>query len=137
MNLNFKKGRITLVLGPFDMRCGFRKLALAASALLDIDVMQGRDYVVFVSRDRKLAKIVWCDETGGFVLSRKLNEGRFQRFLRDATSRDTRDFSSRDLSAFLDGDPLVRARRTQRTQSTDLNQESSISETKLSGAENQ
>ena len=67
MNLSFKPGRITLVLGPFDMRCGFRKLALAASALLGIDITKGRDYVVFISKNRKIAKVIWCDNAGAFI----------------------------------------------------------------------
>ena len=109
MNLSFKPGRITLVLGPFDMRCGFRKLALAASALLGIDITKGRDYVVFISKNRKIAKVIWCDNAGAFILNRRLNEGRFQKFVRDAVSTQTRHFTPRDLATFLDGDPLLRS----------------------------
>lgn len=78
MNLEFKGYRLSLIFAPTDMRSGFSKLNAMAKLCANIDVEQRRDCVVFVSRSRYIAKIIWADEKGICMLTRKLHEGSFQ-----------------------------------------------------------
>ena len=46
MKIDFNKGKITLVIVPFDLRYGFYRLAQISAELLHIDINKGQDYVV-------------------------------------------------------------------------------------------
>ena len=47
MHIDFTKVRLTLVIVPTDLRCGFNRLSNIALQYLHIDVARGKDYVVF------------------------------------------------------------------------------------------
>lgn len=76
MNFNFNTGRITLIIAPVDMRAGYERLSLIAASLFGIDVDAGKDFVVFISRPRKIVKRIWTDERGASLLTRRLKEVR-------------------------------------------------------------
>jgi len=65
MIIDFKARRTTLVASPVDGRSGIPTLTTLAESLLGIPITKGEDYVVFVSRSRKVCKIVFWDERGG------------------------------------------------------------------------
>lgn len=112
MNFNFSKGRITIVIAPVDMRCGFTRLSSMAMTQLNIDVSQGRDFVVFVSKRNNVCKMIWADDAGASMLTRWLHRGRFEQFLARADEMATRHFTFKDLESFLDGKPIL-VRRTE------------------------
>ena len=81
MIIDFKARRTTLVASPVDGRSGIPTLTTLAESLLGIPITKGEDCVVFVSRSRKVCKIVFWDERGACMVVRRLNDGRFARFL--------------------------------------------------------
>ena len=107
MNFDFSRGRITLVISPTDMRCGFNRLAGIALSQLNIQISRGRDFVVFVSRDSTLCKMIWADERGSSMLTRRLHARRFERFLARIDEAAIRPFTYDDLCAFLDGERIM------------------------------
>ena len=111
MNFDFRKGRITIVIAPVDMRSGFDRLSSLALNQLSIQVSLGRDFVVFVSRSSKLCKMIWSDESGCCTLTRRLHVGRFERFLAKLDEPATRIFTYEDLCSFLDGERIMVRRR--------------------------
>ena len=110
MNFDFSKGRITLIVAPVDMRYGYRRLSLLARALLDLDVDGGKEFVVFASKSRSVAKMIWADGRGTNILSRRLHQGRFERFLAKINGPATLEASAEELMQFLDGRPLFAVR---------------------------
>lgn len=108
MNFDFQSGRITMVISPVDMRAGYDRLSLLAAALFDIDVDAGKDFVVFISKRKKIVKMIWSDDRGSSMLTRRLHLGRFERFVAQSQQQQ-RQFSYDDLLAFLDGEPVGRS----------------------------
>lgn len=102
MKTDFGSGRITMIIAPVDMRSGYNRLSIIAHALFDINVDEGKDFVVFVSRQRQIVKMIWRDETGSCMLTRKLNIGRFENFL-VKEAQHTMNFTPDDLIRYLDG----------------------------------
>ena len=111
MDLDFSKRQITLVVAPVDMRSGFARLSLMASSLLNIRVAEQKDVVVFISKSRKIVKLIWVDEHGSVLLNRRLNLGRFEKFLLKANTPATKEFTVKDLMQFLDGRPMMVERK--------------------------
>ena len=107
MNFDFRKGTITIVVSPTDLRCGFDRLSSIAITQLGIDVMKRKDLVVFVSRAQRMAKMIWTDAAGVNTLVRRLQAGRFERFLAKVDEPATRRFDYDDLMSFLDGKPIM------------------------------
>lgn len=112
MKFDFAESQITLVVAPVDMRVGFSRLAGMAEAFLGIDVFNGKDVVVFISKKRKIAKIIWADQKGTSVITRRLHVGGFESFLARNTGPASRRFSMEDLMTFLDGEPILVRRST-------------------------
>lgn len=109
MKVDFTKGRLTVVIAPIDLRAGYKRLSLLAQAILGIAVEDGNQYVAFVSRDRNLCKVIWCDESGSCVLTRRLHQGRFERFLVRVNEPDIKKaLKPKDFMDFLDGKPLFK-----------------------------
>lgn len=106
----FENRVVTLVICPFDLRAGFERLSSVARACLDIDVSQGRDCVIFISKDRTLCKMIWADTKGNCTLVRKLQRGRFERFLEKAECPATRPLTPEDFARFINGEPLLMKR---------------------------
>ena len=66
MKIDFTKHKLHLVITPLDMRLGFNRLYEIALVYLHIDVKKGRDLVVFVSKNRKIAKNIGHNHKGGY-----------------------------------------------------------------------
>ena len=105
MRIDFSRGRVTLVLAPVDCRAGFLKLAGIAEAQLGIPVTAGGEYVVFISRKRSVCKIIFSDDRGYTLITRRLHRGRFLDLLTTHTASDIR-LTPDELSRYLDGEDV-------------------------------
>ncbi len=106
MHIDFSKGKITLVVVPCDLRFGFKRLSQVASELLHIDVNQGKDYVVFISKSRNIVKIIHSDSKGNLLITRKLHINRFQQLMEKVDGPATESLTVKELESYLDGEPL-------------------------------
>jgi len=61
---------------PADLRKGYDGLSSLVSSLLDRDPLDG-DMYLFVSRNRKRAKVLYWDGTGFCILAKRLEKGKF------------------------------------------------------------
>lgn len=100
--------RLHLVLCPVDMRRGFHSLNTLADIALGIDVQQGRDCVIFVSKSRGVCKAIWCDDTGSMLLSRTLTHGRFAKILARAQDGSSLRISTDEIRLFFSGQAIQR-----------------------------
>jgi hypothetical protein len=94
--------RITLVLCPTDLRGGYERLSLLASACLNIELTKKEDCIVFISKARTLCKVVYCDDAGTVLISRRLYRGRFQQLMAKVNTRPERVLTILELFEFLD-----------------------------------
>ncbi len=74
--LTFNGGRIFLVAGPTDMRKSFNGLAGIVRERLQADPMS-RDLFLFCNRGRNRMKVMVYDESGVWVLAKRLDRGTF------------------------------------------------------------
>ena len=74
--LTFYGGRIFLVTGPTDMRKSFNSLAGIVRERLQADPMS-RDLFLFCNRARNRMKVLVHDESGVWVLAKRLDRGTF------------------------------------------------------------
>lgn len=74
--LTFGRGRIYLVAGVTDMRKSFNGLAGIVRGRLGSDPMSG-DLFLFCNRNRNRLKALVCDESGMWVLAKRLDRGTF------------------------------------------------------------
>jgi transposase len=74
--LTFGGGRIFLVAGVTDMRKSFNGLAGIVRERLQADPMS-RHLFFFCNRDRNRMKVLIADESGMWVLSKRLDRGTF------------------------------------------------------------
>ena len=81
MKINLANYRLHLVLCPIDMRRGFQSLSALADMALSVNVLEGRDCVIFVSKSRSLCKAIWSDDTGSMLVTRQLKNRRFAKTL--------------------------------------------------------
>jgi hypothetical protein len=100
--------RITLVLCPTDLRGGYERLSLLASACLNIELTKKEDCIVFISKARTLCKVVYCDDAGTVLISRRLYRGRFQQLMAKVNTRPERVLTIFELFEFLDGKRIER-----------------------------
>lgn len=103
MKRDFGTRRITLVLAPVDMRFGYAALSRFAQERLFLDPDSGTDVVVFVGRHRKTAKVIWADESGGWLLYRRLQQKKFARFITSLESQTSMNFTVEEVLNFMDG----------------------------------
>ncbi len=106
MEFDFSQGKVTLVVCPVDMRCGFSKLAQIAETYLHINIHSGNDWVVFISKKRGTAKVIHCDGLGNVMITRKLNETKFQQLMSKAIGAPTKSITKKEFESYLDGTPL-------------------------------
>jgi len=89
---------------PTDMRKGYDGLSSLVERELGRDPLSGEMFL-FVSRDRKRAKVLLWDGTGLCLYSKRLEEGRFADLWRaDASSLH---LTVSELQLFLEGSTLV------------------------------
>jgi transposase len=87
---------------PADMRKGFDGLYGLVVDRLQRDPLSG-DLFLFVSADRRRAKVLMWDGTGLCLYAKRLEKGRFARVWGDATM----ELTMAELQLFLEGSSLV------------------------------
>ena len=90
---------------PVDMRKGFDGLGALVASGLGRDPLSG-DLFLFVSRDRRRAKVLLWDGTGLCIYAKRLEEGRFADLARSPRAKTTR-LTLTELQLFLEGSALV------------------------------
>lgn len=93
-----------------DMRKGLDGLAGLVIDVIDEDPQSGHLFVFFNRRRDRMKSLVW-DGSGYWILSKRLEHGRFQIFDRVGASRTAFELCSTDLALLLDGIDLRGARR--------------------------
>lgn len=106
MKLDFADYRVTIAVVPIDLRAGYERLSAIASCLMDINVDGGKDVVVFMSKSRRLCKVIWADGRGRSVLNRRLNHGSFQKLLARAEDPNGLAITKDEVLRYLDGEVL-------------------------------
>ena len=89
---------------PTDMRKGYDGLSALVERELGRDPLSGEMFL-FVSRDRKRAKVLLWDGTGLCLYAKRLEEGRFAILWREGPSSLRLTMS--ELQLFLEGSTLV------------------------------
>ena len=74
--LTFGGGRVFVVVGPTDMRKSFNGLSGIVRERLGADPMS-RDLFLFCNRAKNRLKVLVYDESGVWVLARRLDRGTF------------------------------------------------------------
>lgn len=90
---------------PVDMRKSFNTLS-ALVAALGKDVLSGH-FFLFVSRDRKRAKVLFFDGTGLCLFAKRLEKGRFAPVYERASDGVVR-MTPTELALFIEGSAAVR-----------------------------
>jgi transposase len=98
--LSFAGQRIFLIVGSTDMRKSFNGLSGLASTLLGA-TPSSRDLFVFSNRSRNRLKVLLFDESGAWVLAKRLDKGTFA--WPDAESGDAVEYLSEELALLLGG----------------------------------
>ena len=98
--LSFAGQRIFLVVGATDMRKSFNGLSGLASTLLGA-TPSSRDFFVFSNRTRNRLKLLYYDESGAWVLAKRLDKGTFA--WPDVEAGDTMEYMSEELTLLLGG----------------------------------
>ena len=79
--LNFQNVHVTLVVVPTDLRCGYARLCSIAENDLGLNLSGGKEAIVFISKTRRICKIITNDSNGTILNTRTLNQGRFEQIL--------------------------------------------------------
>jgi transposase len=87
---------------PADMRKGFDGLHGLVRQHLERDPLSG-DMYLFVSGNRKRAKVLMWDGTGLCLYSKRLEKGRFAQLW----GEETQELTHSELQLFLEGSSLV------------------------------
>lgn len=98
--LSFGGQRIFLVVEPTDMRKSFNGLAGLASTLLGA-TPASRDLFVFANRAKNRLKVLLYDESGTWVLAKRLDRGTFA--WPDSTASETVEYRAEELALLLGG----------------------------------
>lgn len=106
MNLDMTRGKIHLVLCPTDLRLGYNRLAGIAQQYFNIDLSKGKDWMVFVSTRRNVAKIIHHDSKGVVLITRRLHEGKYQRLKALAEDPALKEIKAELLMKYLDGEEI-------------------------------
>lgn len=87
--------------GSTDLRKGFDSLVALVQQQLRLDALSG-DCFLFVSRDRRTAKVLTWDGTGLCIYQKRLGRGRFAALTARAGEATVR-LTTTELSLFLEG----------------------------------
>ena len=98
--LSFTGHRIFLIVGATDMRKSFNGLSGLASSLLGA-TPTSRDLFVFSNRSRNRLKVLLFDESGAWVLAKRLDKGTFEWPSPDVG--DTVEYMNEELVLLLGG----------------------------------
>lgn len=95
---------------PVDMRKGFDGLSAQVIDVIDEDPQSGHLFCFFNKRRDRMKALLW-DGSGYWVLSKRLEHGRFQVFDHVSEKDGAFVLSSTDLALMLDGIDLRGSRR--------------------------
>ena len=102
--------RVFVAAEPVDMRGSFDALA-GAVRRLGLDPLDGHLHV-FLSKNRRLAKVIYFDRSGWCIFAKRLERGTFQLPSPEALAGQTRvQIDAATLAAFLQGLDLHAPRR--------------------------
>jgi transposase len=90
---------------PVDMRLSYDSLMALVQQTLGRDVLGG-DLFLFVGRSRRLAKVMYWDGTGLCILSKRLEQGRFNAPWLTPGARNWQ-LTTTELALFLEGSQVV------------------------------
>lgn len=118
--LTFIGHRIFLITGATDMRRSFNGLAGLALDLLGA-TPESRDLFLFSNRARNRLKVLAYDESGVWVLAKRLDKGTFA--WPDANATETVEYRAEELTLLLGGldSAGLTSRRWQRRESMTSN----------------
>ena len=103
--------RIWLCCEPTDMRKSFNGLSALVKHRLDADPLNGHLYV-FINRRKTQMKILYFDQTGYAIWSKRLEQGQF--FTAHSTGRIKQSISFAQLQCLLEGIDIRYARQYKR-----------------------
>ena len=96
-----RKLRVWAFTSPVNMRKGFFGLFGLVRSRMERDPLEG-DAFLFVSRNRRLAKVLMWDGTGLCIYAKRMERGHFAKLWGD-TDGDEIELTSAELGAYLDG----------------------------------
>ena len=88
---------------PTDMRKSFNTLSAVVEHDMKRELLEG-DLFLFVSRDRKRAKVLYFDGTGLCLLAKRLERGRFGA----PWKQRRKEMTLSELALFIEGSEAVR-----------------------------
>lgn len=91
---------------PCDMRKSFDTLTALVTEQMKHDVLIG-DLYLFVSRDRKRAKVLYFDGTGMCLFAKRLEKGQFTATWKRAKSASGLSMTLSELSLFIEGSEIA------------------------------
>jgi transposase len=91
---------------PCDMRKSFDTLSALVTEHMKHDVLVG-DLFLFVSRDRKRAKVLYFDGTGMCLFAKRLEKGHFTAAWKRAKSRRGLSMTLSELTLFIEGSDIA------------------------------
>ena len=106
MNIHLQDVHVTLVISPTDLRCGYHRLHSIAQDQLGINLNDGKEAVVFISKTRRICKIITSDNRGTMLLTRTLHHGRFEELLVRVGEQAKCALTLPELERFLNGERL-------------------------------
>ena len=112
MKINLANYRLHLVLCPIDMRRGFQSLSALVDMALSVNVLEGRDCVIFVSKSLPRCQAIWPDDTGAMLLTRQLKNGRFAKLVARAQEGTSLLVSPQELEEFFSGEAIQHTPRS-------------------------
>lgn len=102
--IGLPRGLAVFIYGePVDMRKSFNTLSALVAHEMKRDLLEG-DLFLFVSRDRKRAKVLYFDGTGLCLLSKRLEQGHFGAPWKQRRSEMTLS----ELALFIEGSEAAR-----------------------------
>lgn len=91
---------------PCDMRKSFDTLTALVVEHMRHDVLAG-DVYLFVSRDRRRAKVLYFDGTGMCLLAKRLERGQFSAAWKRAKSKRGYEMTLTELALFIEGSEVA------------------------------
>lgn len=91
---------------PCDMRKSFDTLTALVTEHMKHDVLVG-DLYLFVSRDRRRAKVLYFDGTGMCLFAKRLEKGQFTATWKRAKSARGLSMTLSELSLFIEGSEVA------------------------------
>ena len=90
---------------PVDMRKSFDTLSALVAQEMGRDALSGNIFL-FVSRNRKRAKVLYFDGTGLCLLAKRLEKGRFAAIYDRSRSRTVK-LTLSELTQFIEGSEVI------------------------------